>query len=172
MITKYVKNQGIFFFNYLTSQIWVFIFNWVLSPIRSFFESKEPKISSKILSKTSRTWVLSSIGSFFGSKEPNIESLSGKGLRQEYAKCLRQAGKNLPQENFRVAARIGQILATSLNFLQHTRIFLWVYSALNNCTREILGKLITNLISNFDNFENPTWKTQFGGRKIYHLIFE
>ena len=50
------------------------------------------------------------------------------GLRQEFVKCLWPAGKNLPQENFRVAARIWQILDTSLNFLQHTQIFLWVYS--------------------------------------------
>ena len=48
------------------------------------------------------------------------------GLRQEFVKFLWQAGKNLPQENFRIAAKIWQILASSLNFLQHTRIFLWV----------------------------------------------
>ena len=40
---------------------------------------------------------------------------------------LRQAGKKLSQKNCRDAARIWQTLATSLNFLQHNRIFLWVY---------------------------------------------
>ena len=37
---------------------------------------------------------------------------------------LGHAGKNLPQENFRVAAGIFEILAANLIFLQHTRIFL------------------------------------------------
>ena len=46
------------------------------------------------------------------------------------------------------------------------------YTPMKNLTMGVLVSLVLNLLSDFENFENPRWRNQYGGRKAGEIDIE